>query len=736
MKRKLSYFYPLFLSLLIFSSCVVSGNHKRPLPEGVPKINPHNVPSILYRADKRDPSEIFANGFRSWEDVLGSEGDHNLEHHIDGSSLAAGRSGEGSPTPFISTTEDHYVGMMFLTQMGLAMTSGLIPQTPHIWLYEIEPQYPANVISVVWAFRDYVVRNSPVRSQPPNTERARRIDRLDDAFYKQREWTFEGNIPASMIMRARRFSLNESGLFSFDGHEEINPNYVQGNMAAIQTGNILDSFDPIPTPPPSPIPSDDEDYDFYALSLNDTEEEGATGGTLPFLMPLSLGNCFSEPDSSPQKRSAGNSSCLLKPSALFKGQRSNNKDDALFKILGFGRDKCLMPYAMDGYLGVSYTDCKNATKWRYDNLSRFSILWGHNYWCLTAPSKAIEYGGWDYMRMLPCDVSENYQTFILKNGTIYNKYGRLNLPIQIWDSHLMLSSKKDGHNLVIKNEDLGAVKAQSKPYTYQTELKMFWKNHGTRYYSNYNNVTPWSKDYWNRSYYDPESKLISYVNLATAGAIAAGSAQKYCLRTRLFNHQWNWTDWVKCNDKYDSLDLKWDFLDRGNSENNLGGGVVFIGLKYQDELWVDVTGSNAGFYFTSKLGRHSGATNHFGIKSDLALNIPYRTKRALNRWSDARKGKVGNYYIHYNNNQRASIFKLKSNPYGYFPPYGTSTDSWEFKGSQLWKYGEKGKVGDVYEYDNPYDGYKKIYFRLKNEDYGNFPTGGYDNKSWYYMGVH
>jgi hypothetical protein len=44
---------------------------------------------------------------------------------------------------------------------------------------------------------------------------------------------------------------------------------------------------------------------------------------------------------------------------------------------------------------------------------------------------------------------DNYQRFIMKNGVLYNKYGKRILPVQMWNNYLMMSSKKDGDNLRI-----------------------------------------------------------------------------------------------------------------------------------------------------------------------------------------------------------------------------------------------------------------------------------------------
>lgn len=50
-----------------------------------------------------------------------------------------------------------------------------------------------------------------------------------------------------------------------------------------------------------------------------------------------------------------------------------------------------------------------------------------------------------------------------------------------------------------------------------------------------------------------------------------------------------------------------------------------------------------------------------------------------------------------------------------------------------WNSGQRGSVGDLYEYDNPYS-HTKDYFLLKRENYGYFPTSQNSDGNWEYVG--
>ncbi|AUW07394.1 beta/gamma crystallin-related protein [Vibrio campbellii] len=122
---------------------------------------------------------------------------------------------------------------------------------------------------------------------------------------------------------------------------------------------------------------------------------------------------------------------------------------------------------------------------------------------------------------------------------------------------------------------------------------------------------------------------------------------------------------------------------------------------------------------------------HFENPSDLTLAL-YDLPVDWKLWEESRVGRVGDYYIYDNPyNQRTDLFRLKTEKYDYFPTDRSSNASWEFLGARAW--GEPGKKGDLYYYENPYLNSLDI-FMLSGDRYNAyFPTDRTSNDHWTYM---
>ncbi|MGR5187753.1 hypothetical protein ACPV3S_20350 [Photobacterium damselae] len=144
------------------------------------------------------------------------------------------------------------------------------------------------------------------------------------------------------------------------------------------------------------------------------------------------------------------------------------------------------------------------------------------------------------------------------------------------------------------------------------------------------------------------------------------------------------------------------------------------------------------------------------LSGDLFANTPslensniYARSHTLSRatpvyeWGgNDRKGNIGDIYK-YNNpySNKIEFFKLKSlgsdQKYWYFPTDQRDNQYWEFIGPYEWGINDrKGNIGDIYVYNNPYNGDQEL-FKLTNlgQDgrYWYFPTDKSDNTYWNYF---
>ncbi|HDY8011721.1 TPA: anthrax toxin-like adenylyl cyclase domain-containing protein [Vibrio vulnificus] len=105
-------------------------------------------------------------------------------------------------------------------------------------------------------------------------------------------------------------------------------------------------------------------------------------------------------------------------------------------------------------------------------------------------------------------------------------------------------------------------------------------------------------------------------------------------------------------------------------------------------------------------------------------NLPFNFKS----WSSSRKGRIGDLYIYDNPyNKKTEIFRLKKESYGYHPTNSRSNDTWEFIGPK--RQYTPGNKDDIYVYDNPNSKAVDI-FHLKGNYSSSFPIDSKSNDDW------
>lgn len=101
------------------------------------------------------------------------------------------------------------------------------------------------------------------------------------------------------------------------------------------------------------------------------------------------------------------------------------------------------------------------------------------------------------------------------------------------------------------------------------------------------------------------------------------------------------------------------------------------------------------------------------------------------QWSGSKRGRVGDIYIYDNPySDKTEIFRLKTSTYSYFPTGGESNHQWEFIGPREWN--TPGNKDDIYIYDNPHNN-AIDFFQLKGNSGAYFPTDRTSNSNWTYI---
>ncbi|MGL5266771.1 MAG: beta/gamma crystallin-related protein, partial [Plesiomonas shigelloides] len=120
----------------------------------------------------------------------------------------------------------------------------------------------------------------------------------------------------------------------------------------------------------------------------------------------------------------------------------------------------------------------------------------------------------------------------------------------------------------------------------------------------------------------------------------------------------------------------------------------------------------------------------FNEPNEITLAI-YNMSIDFKKWQTPGKGKVGDIYVYDNpHTKKTDIFRLKTANYGYFPTNSTSNNEWEFIGPKKW--GEAGEKGDIYIYENPYNN-AIDFFRLKGNSGAYYPIDQTSNNDWAYI---
>ncbi|MGR6831016.1 anthrax toxin-like adenylyl cyclase domain-containing protein [Aliivibrio wodanis] len=127
------------------------------------------------------------------------------------------------------------------------------------------------------------------------------------------------------------------------------------------------------------------------------------------------------------------------------------------------------------------------------------------------------------------------------------------------------------------------------------------------------------------------------------------------------------------------------------------------------------------------------------VRNDDLRSAIYNIDYDFKKWSDNKKGNVGDLYIYDNpRNGKTEIFRLKRNEYGYFPEEQYSNDSWHYLGPRYW--GNYGKIGDIYIRINSNDSFikpenKYDFFKLLDyyESGSLYPSGQTSNNQWEFI---
>ena len=189
-------------------------------------------------------------------------------------------------------------------------------------------------------------------------------------------------------------------------------------------------------------------------------------------------------------------------------------------------------------LDCSATDAKPA---RYDVFSRIGYYINNTWQCITAPDSVATYRmGSDYLYLSPCVINDPRQKWKIKNGTFYNIdeiYSIQDDGSYLYAVHIF-GKKLNRHKLTTSmNRWINTV---AKPGNISIVTSISWelqtKEGGERYFlyndASQKNTTP--------LYYNLDKGYIADYN-SSAGALA-------CMYSNVGNYDWNWIDWIDCDD--------------------------------------------------------------------------------------------------------------------------------------------------------------------------------------------
>lgn len=171
--------------------------------------NSEEIPSLLYRVDSRNPTEIFESGFQ----IPGSGVNENLLDHVNGFSLIDGTADLAKTTNFVSTSTDISMAAKWIRTKDI-----------DVWVYAIEPD-----ISF------YSINSSLENAAKNNADPLLRrwSNRVLDAFGNQSEWVARGGIKTENIVGAipYRASIDGSRIPDIAGIINNDLNYVESTTS-------------------------------------------------------------------------------------------------------------------------------------------------------------------------------------------------------------------------------------------------------------------------------------------------------------------------------------------------------------------------------------------------------------------------------------------------------------------------------------------------------------------------
>lgn len=574
----------------------------------------------FYRVDTRIPDEIIGTtalgaGFSTWATSRGVPPNNNVLDYLHGVSVR--------PAPitdrnagWVSVAGDIFAATNFLETEIVPPSSHDAPpiEERSQWIYQISPS--ADAYNVNWMLTD-ALQNMP----DSQIQRGSLVALL--TFSSENEWIVRGGVPAQYIHSAQRFQYNTSTR-EFDQTTDVvyNPRYVEPPRPEPQTENLIVT---------SSIPTTIYGY-------QDSQAHTANISIAPVL-PYSS-SCASAGSSQSSRTGKSNSGCDFSASAL-KSISLTDTPTILSKLV-IEAGYCLQPVNATtqsllwtrSYLWANNCDDnKSSQKAYYDIAGRVVVPRDDDgiQVCLTAPENVITgKTQWDYVRFWPCDISNPYQTWLIKDGKFHSvQKPELYIKFSSGWYGIMSSDNGDGSNEILAKNKMtaGFFDNPSLPGYTTKEIGISWGGSGSAYYPS---RASYSESYTDRTYYDMETKQISMLsyNRQSFPGVAVSRTWK-CLVSRQGKGgswwDWDWAFWYDCNSNY--IDQKWSIDDSRNPIDN---------IHYKDAagntLYFNLSSSlNYGFPYTQKGSAQWGSL--------LNIRRSYGICSSLNSWKFCRTPK-------------------------------------------------------------------------------------------------
>ncbi|WP_318466844.1 DUF1561 family protein [Photobacterium leiognathi] len=562
-----NYEYVTFLVALLFSNFVYAK----------PKLNPPEPPLEIFRADTRSPQEIFNEGFLSWAQSTGRSPNNSLLQHVMEGGLSPSTANFNWVSTGNSNTANSYVRLV-----------GGATRQP-VWVYRMASS--GTMISVAWAFRDYVA------ARPYGSVIDQVYDYLQETSSAE-EWAVQGRIEANTIIGATPYTYNPATRQYAAGAFVPNSNFVQPPRPSAASDNPLYQEDqPVRTPA------------LYEVNYpHDEDDNGSVSGGAAAL-PLG----FSCLRTSFDQRNKDAEICNIDEQHRVEvNHYRNHFPSKLAVTIRTGNNYC---FQITSNKNLYLNSCEHGSQFEYDNHQRLSTLINGSYWCL-ASNVPQSNSSWDYVKMEPCATNSDAQKWLIQNGKILTFVG--NYPLQEYNWHGMVSKNRDGYDINLNKSLMTSsfFNNYSVSRSEQVELKMTWYHDGWKYYSTTANSYPWSSNYIERSYYDPKTNYLAFVD----------NDIKYCLYSNLGaggSGPWQWTSWKECKDTDSAVitHSRWYLENIPASLND--SNIVSWKDQKGNQLWVKRTGTYAGFHFSAYKGYDYSdySTKIFTVRYDALLQL-------------------------------------------------------------------------------------------------------------------